>query len=50
MHIFLKIPMHVFLPVSECSIIFKDMHYFKLDCTPGVRQIRLGQSDRGYGF
>ena len=19
-------------------------------CTPGVRQIRLGQSDRGYGF
>jgi ribonuclease J len=23
---------------------------FLLDCTPGVRQIRLGQSDRGYGF
>jgi GxxExxY protein len=21
-----------------------------MDCTPGVRQIRLGQSDRGYGF
>ena len=21
-----------------------------LDCTPGVRQRRLGQSDRGFGF